>query len=302
MEIQTTNENNETETWLIEGGTPTALRRQGWSKDSVKVGDKVTIVGNPDRNLKKNFLLVESLIREDGKKFSVENHSRASRQDKNKASIKKPAVTPSQDYSGTWGPRPGTINAVTGRYNVPPNDWPLTPLGEAQLARFDYFDNPAHVCIERGVPLYGTYPYLLLWTRYEDRIEMIAQQSELKRTFFLNQDTHPDGLEPSLMGHAIARFEDGSLLVDTIGFSDNVKWGLAPGVDSSKQKHVKERYTLSEDGLGMDFLITLEDPVYLTEPMTVTGKYSKVPEVAFEPYICDPENAQRHLSPPLNTP
>ncbi len=303
LEIQTTNKNNEVETWLIEGGTPTALRRQGWSKDTVKVGDDVVITGNPDRNPEKNFLLIATLVREDGKMFSVENHSRPTPEGEKKPPAKKPKVTPSQDFSGTWGPKPGTINAVTGSYSMPPSDWPLTILGETIIAQYDDVENPAHSCIERGVPLFNTYPYLQLWTRNENRIDMIAQQSTLMRTFYLNIDEHPDDLEPSVMGHSIAHFEnDGGLLVDTIGFSDNVKWGLAPGVDSSDQKHIIERYTLTEGSLSMDFSITLEDPINLTKPVTVTGKYNKVPEVPFEPYDCDPANASIHLSPPSNSP
>jgi len=303
LELQTTNKNNEVENWLIEGGTPTALRRQGWSKDTVKVGDNVVIVGNPDRNSEKNFLLIASLVREDGKKFSVENHSRPTAKGEKKPPAEKPIVTPSEDFSGTWGPKPGTINAVSGYYNRPPNDWPLTKLGESIVAQYDNVENPAHSCIERGVPLFNTYPYLQLWTRHEDRIDMKAQQSTLMRTFYLNLNEHPGDLEPSVMGHSIAHFEnDGSLLVDTIGFSNNVKWGLAPGVNSSDQKHVIERYTLTEDGLSMDFSITLEDPIYLSKPVTVTGKYNKVPEAPFEPYDCDPDNASIHLSAPTKSP
>ncbi len=34
------------EQWLIEADSPNNLSRTGWSKDSLKPGDKVTIVGN----------------------------------------------------------------------------------------------------------------------------------------------------------------------------------------------------------------------------------------------------------------
>lgn len=37
-------------TWSILSGTPTLNVRNGWKKDDVKVGDKVTIVVNPDRH------------------------------------------------------------------------------------------------------------------------------------------------------------------------------------------------------------------------------------------------------------
>ena len=34
IDLQKINENNETEVWLIEAGTPSALKRQGWNKDA----------------------------------------------------------------------------------------------------------------------------------------------------------------------------------------------------------------------------------------------------------------------------
>lgn len=31
--------------WAVEGGTPNSLRRRGWGKDSLKVGEQVTVEG-----------------------------------------------------------------------------------------------------------------------------------------------------------------------------------------------------------------------------------------------------------------
>ena len=67
------NENNETAAWLIEGGTPIALKRTGWKKDSVKVGDNVVVVGNPDRNPEKRHLFLEHIALENGETFNLKS-------------------------------------------------------------------------------------------------------------------------------------------------------------------------------------------------------------------------------------
>jgi Family of unknown function (DUF6152) len=36
--------------WRAETNSPNSLRRRGWSKDSFKVGDQITIVGFPARD------------------------------------------------------------------------------------------------------------------------------------------------------------------------------------------------------------------------------------------------------------
>jgi len=212
-----------------------------------------------------------------------------------------PNVAPSLDYSGTWTRGPNTF--ITHLIFEPPVGWPLTKLGEDQLTRYNEHNNPAYICIERGLPFFTVHPYSILWKRFEDRIEISLQNSNSTRTLYLNQLEHPDNIEPSLGGHSIAHFdEDGSLVVDSIGFPDNIRWGLAPGVDSSSQKRVTERYTLSKDGLKITLSLTFEDPMYLTEPVTVTGSYKKIADDPFEPYECDLEAAKRNLTPPLNKP
>ena len=85
-------------------------------------------------------------------------------------------------------------------------------------------------------------------------------------------------------------------MVDTIGFPEFAKWSLAAGVDASGQKRIRERYTLSEDGLGMAVSITFEGPVYLTEPVTINGSDRKMADDPFEPYECDVEASRRHLN------
>jgi len=295
LEIETKNKNNETESWVIEAGTPTALRKLGWEKNSLKLGDIVTLVGNPDRNPDKKILLLDHVIREDGETFYVASRLRPPPPKKiTKRLANLPSVIPSEDLSGTW--MRGPNNYLTGSYYVPPSDWPLTKLGEEQAARFDRFDNPSYVCQERGMPFFTVKNYNFLWTLLDDRIVITQQQYVAIRTIYLNQDKHPDDLKPSLMGHSIGHFDnDGNLLVDTVGFPAGVKWGLATSVESSEQKHIIERFTLDEDGLGVTFSLTIEDPVYLTEPVIVNGTYYKVPEVPYETYVCDIEAAQKGL-------
>ena len=51
--------------WDIEGGTPGNLRRQGWSRDVVKPGDKVSVVIHPMKNGTTGGQLVKA-VRGDG--------------------------------------------------------------------------------------------------------------------------------------------------------------------------------------------------------------------------------------------
>lgn len=45
-----TKDDGSTEEWRAETNSPNALRRRGWTKDSIKVGEEVTILGFPTRD------------------------------------------------------------------------------------------------------------------------------------------------------------------------------------------------------------------------------------------------------------
>ena len=59
-------DNGEEQVWRAETNSPNVLRRRGWSKSSIKAGDKVTIEGYPSRDGSYN-LRVHKVILPDGK-------------------------------------------------------------------------------------------------------------------------------------------------------------------------------------------------------------------------------------------
>jgi len=304
MEVTTTKENNETETWLVESGSALSLKRLGWETDTIKIGDKVTVVGNPSKDRKNTQMILDHVITEKGETFYISISARKT------GTVKvipdttpvSEDVSPSADFSGTWTRGPKT--QVTHETFEPPEEasWPLTEQGEAQRARYIESENPGYQCVERGLPFYSLGPYAYSWKRYEDRIEINTQYSVHTRILYLDKTSHPSDLEPNLVGHSIASIEDdGSLTIDTVGFPAGVKWGLAPAIDSSDQKRIIENYALINDGMGMNITVTIEDPVNLTEPVITNGTYRKVPDIKVT-FECDLEAAQKDLNPPQKTP
>jgi hypothetical protein len=67
-------------------------------------------------------------------------------------------------------------------------------------------------------------------------------------------------------------------------------------VPSSAEKHTVERLTLGEGGTRLRYEITVEDPVYLTEPASLAMQWDHRPDLDFSPAneVCDPEVAARY--------
>lgn len=57
-----------TERWMIEGYPPNTLRRQGWDKDSLRVGDRITVSGWPARDANLKIFSGHEVTFEDGSK------------------------------------------------------------------------------------------------------------------------------------------------------------------------------------------------------------------------------------------
>ncbi len=55
------------------------------------------------------------------------------------------------------------------------------------------------------------------------------------------------------------------------------RWGIHAGLDSSDQKYMVERYSLEDDGMTLKILITVTDPVYLSEPLVIDYSMTSSP-------------------------
>ena len=105
---------------------------------------------------------------------------------------------------------------------------------------------------------------------------------------------HPEDGERTNQGHSIGWWEGNTLVVDTTHFKDHPS-GNGPGVPSGTQKHVIERYTLSESGKQLVIDIFLEDAEYLTEPFTGVVEWNYRPDLQLFRYNCDPELSRQFL-------
>jgi hypothetical protein len=63
--VDAPNDKGVIETWAIEGMSPNYLGRRGWSKTSVKPGDKITVTVRPLKDGKAGGMFVRALL--DGK-------------------------------------------------------------------------------------------------------------------------------------------------------------------------------------------------------------------------------------------
>ena len=117
-----------------------------------------------------------------------------------------------------------------------------------------------------------------------------------ERMIHMDGRAHPENGERTNQGHSIGRWEGEVLVVDTRLFADHRAPIRGPneGVPSGAQRHVVERFHLSEDRTRLIVDFVVEDPEYLGEPFSGSLELYHAPELEMLGFNCDPESIERY--------
>ena len=283
LTLQVKNEDGSTRTMEVEAGAASVLNGLGFTKNSVAVGDVVTIVGNPARNNPNALLLGRDLYKRDGTYVPLNIASRSVLDAKTQSAT-------ASGIAGTWfAPRSefGAFLGGTGR-------WALTDKGKAAATNAEQRNNSLKDCVPLGAPALMLYPVADTITVQRDRIMMKVDWMDSERTVYVDGRTHPPAGETFLQGHSVGRWEGNTLVVDTTNFKDN-PMGLSMSLPGSTQKRLTERFALGDDRKSLIYSGVIEDPVYLSQPVQWSSKLEYRPTMVHSNQKCDPEVARRFL-------
>lgn len=281
--VEAPNDSGELIEWEIETQSTPNLIRRGWSPDSIQAGDVVTVRANPDREPERRLLFGMQFTMEDGTVYSSQGTAGRVVVDEVPGADSLTGIWETADWNGA-GPR-----------NAAATHLPLTQKGLAAAAVFTNDDNPMLQCIP-GIPpgnLGG--PYLHRMTIGDDIVTIYLEYNGVTRTVYMDGRGHPEDLVPANQGHSIGWWEGDVLVVDTVGFAAH-RWGSGRGIPSSERRHVVERYVRSDDGTHVTIDYVVEDPEYLTEPVTGTVNWRHAPHLEILSYECDREVSSRHVT------
>jgi hypothetical protein len=147
-------------------------------------------------------------------------------------------------------------------------------------------------CYPGGVPgqlLYPAEPFYFIQT--PKVVYMIWQRDHMVRRIFMT-DKHSANLKPSWFGESIGRYENGELVVDTIGLEGPDKLSFIDNFRTphTEKLHVVERFKISADGKTLEAIARVEDPDTFNEPLTMMQRWRKVPNPLLET-VCAENNS-----------
>ena len=286
--------------WEVEGQPPAILKRQGWSPDTLAVGERIVITAFPPRDPTRRIALGTAMQKLDGTRLALGFSPPVLSQD---------VVSPNNasGLAGTWSTileqsvaMPFLVGPVSrpdlaaGAQRLAPFDWPLTEKGSQAAASFRQETMlPGIECIPYTAPFLMVLPDVKVIEIDDDVVRIRAEFEDVERLVHMNVSSHADAT-PSLQGHSIGRWEDDALVVDTTHFTDHGV-GNAMGLPSGPSKHLVERFELNPDRESLTYSFELEDPEYLAAAVIGDIQWAYQPNSTYAPVECDLDNARRFI-------
>ena len=281
MTLQVKKADGSTVVMEVEAGAASVLNPLGFTRDSVAVGDVVTVVGNPARSNPDKLMLGKDLYKRDGTYYPLNIASR---------SIYAARDEKATSIAGTWFPPRTEFNGFLGGTR----NWPITEKGKAAMAIVDPKATTQKDCIPIGAPALMFYPVANTITVQRDRVVMKVDWMDSERTIYLDGRKHPPASETFLHGHSLGRWEGDTLVVETTNFKEH-PMGLSTSLPSSIRKRLTERFKVSQDGKSLIYSGVIEDPEYLVKPVEWSGQWMYRPSMPHSNEKCDVEVARKFL-------
>jgi hypothetical protein len=183
-----------------------------------------------------------------------------------RANLDKPRPKPPFDLSGTWNVQ-WNLTAGLPRFSfIPPPKF--TPRAQAMVDKYDEYvkkgleyRDDAGACWPLGMPKMLTRIWPLQVIQLPTMIVQISMFNNSVRWIYTDGRPHPalQDLAPSYNGHSIGHWEGDTLVVDTVGMTDDHHW-VDEGVPAGPKLHIIERIKLTNGGTTFEDQLTMTDP------------------------------------------
>jgi hypothetical protein len=297
--------------WAIELDSPVDLRRQGWSRNTVTIGDVVTVEGIAARDGSKQAWSLSMVVARTGQRVFFARPVALPAPTKNPTPRwpdGQPRLGSVPGEAGYWASPSATtlsergvvveadanglLRSIADAPRVAPfQDWARDLYAYRQRA-FLKDDPMFQHCLPPGGPRMFHNRYGLQFLEQRERQRIFVMMGGGNRNWRL---IYTDGREqkgqvegdadnPLYFGRAVGRWEGETLVVDTKGFNERF-WFSNGGLPHTSQLHLVERFARPDfDTLRYD--VTIEDSGAYTRPWSAGWTLRWVPGEDMPEYFC----------------
>jgi hypothetical protein len=203
----------------------------------------------------------------------------------------QPAAAP--DFSGSWeryrgqpgdqnSPPPESEPPLRARFKA---DWTTRrDAARAAEARGEPIATGYVHCLPDGMPsmMSGPFPFEIVQGREQMNVAQEAY-SQVRRIYLGKPQVTLADIELGFYGRSVGRWDGGTLVIDTIGIKEYVRFRDVPHTPDMR---IVERVRLVSPDILWDE-ITIEDPAMLEKPWTTTFAYRRMPSYEIIEYVCE---------------
>jgi hypothetical protein len=211
------------------------------------------------------------------------------------AVVRKRSAVPSQPVPRTADGKPDLSGVWLVNEDLYPERPPALPWAAAlakERLENNMKDHPHVRCLPGSPPVPGaTLPFMTKFVHTPSLLVMLFEDGPGFRQVFLDARSHPADPNPTWLGHAVGKWDEERLVVDTVGFNDKSWLGLYP---HTEKLHIIERYRRS-DFAHLEVQVTIEDPDTFTRAWNQNKVWELAPQEDMLEYVCSENNKPEHM-------
>lgn len=304
--------------WALEFGNPLDLEKDGWTRNTLHIGDTVNVQGIPARGAGSQAFAKSVILTKTGKKLFTAPAKKAAipaREPAPRWPDAQVRLGPAPGKKGYWGAASAHALVDSSAGKIAMNDEGLlqnladvdrvAPFQPWAKAVYEYRqrtllkDDPLTRCLPPGGPRQFQMPngFQFIEQRELGRILVLLGGADRNwRIIYTDgrQQGQPDEVVRGYYGNSVGHWENkDTLVVDVIGFNEHF-WFTNGGLPHTEALHLTERFTRPDFGT-LKYEVTVDDPRTYTRPWTGGWNIQWVPNEEIQEYFCE-ENVESTLS------
>jgi hypothetical protein len=281
------NEDGVEEPWKIEGDSINALQRKGFDVDSVKVGERIRVLGAMSRHGRPEMFGAVLYLADGHEVVLADNIAvRLGIMEERLSTGERISAVESAPTTAERRKRIFRVWSRDAGESYPRASDPISYTPEALAAREAWnplTDDPGLRCEPQGMPGVIVNPYPIEFVDQGDEIVLRIEEWDEVRSIHMTQDGDID-VPAAPLGHSVGRWEDETLIVRTT----NISWPYYDDIGTPQREgmEVEERFTLAENGIRLEYVQTAVDPLTFTEPAVLKGYFWLEAGAEIKPFNC----------------
>lgn len=298
-------------TWALEMASPSELKAVGWTRDSLKVGDAVTVEGSLARDGSK-LAEAKTVNLAGGKKLSAPT-SEALTVPRPSGAAKPtpkwpdghPRLGPVPGEKGNWAypSAASLVETSAGNIRVNAHGLLVNIADAAKVAPFQPWakglyeyrqrtllkDDPMVSCLPPGGPRMFQVPHGVKFLEQPDRQRIFVMSGGGNRNWRLiyldgRPVPNPEDESPTYFGYSSGKWDGDTLVVNSAGYAERF-WFSNGGLPHSESLKLTERFS-RPDFNTLKYEVTVDDVGAYTRPWSSGWTLRWVPNEEFDEYFC----------------